>query len=119
MKLEYRPDSEFYTQEGCHINEIYNRDGDESCSIARARVEPGVTTKLHFLKGTVERYVILEGEGMVEVDGRTPIRVSPLDVVYIPAEASQQIKNTGSTDLVFLAVCTPCFRSENYQNLTA
>ena len=32
---------------------------------------PGVTTRLHALRGTVERYVVLAGHGVVEVNGET------------------------------------------------
>ena len=99
-----------------HITEIHNHDEDEACSIAHARVEPGVTTQLHVLKGTSERYVILEGEGKVEVDGGAPTIVRPLDVVNIPADVPQRITNTGEADLVFLCVCTPRFRPESYIN---
>lgn len=114
--FKYRPDIERYTPERCHIVAVYNHEGDENCSIARARVEPGVTTQLHALQGTAERYVILEGEGSVEVEGDVPAVVRPLDIVYIPAEASQRITNTGKTDLIFLCVCTPRFRPEIYEN---
>jgi mannose-6-phosphate isomerase-like protein (cupin superfamily) len=114
MKRAYDPHREFYTPEGCYINELSNRADDPACSIARARVAPGVTTQLHALHQTVERYVILQGQGEVEVAGAAPLPVGPLDVVHIPAGASQRIANTGSTDLVFLAVCTPRFRPENY-----
>jgi mannose-6-phosphate isomerase-like protein (cupin superfamily) len=51
----FQPDSEFLTEEGCYIVELRNVDEDPTCSIARARVEPGVKTKLHSLRGTVER----------------------------------------------------------------
>jgi len=110
----FRPETEFYTDEGCHIVELANTADDSGCSIARARVAPGVTTRLHYLKGTIERYVILDGEGRVEVDGASPTVVRPLDVVVIPAGAKQRIANTGTTDLVFLCICTPRFDSRNY-----
>lgn len=110
----FRPDTEFATDEGCRIVEIHNRGDDESCSIARARVSPGVTTQLHRLRGTIERYVVLEGEGRVEVAGGSATEVRPLDVVLIPADAPQRITNTGSADLVFLCVCTPRFRQSSY-----
>lgn len=116
MLSSYRPASEYYTNERCHIIEIHNRAADEGCSIARARVAPGVTTALHHLRGVIERYVILEGEGSVEIAGGAPLAVKPLDVVTIPAAASQRITNTGATDLVFLCVCTPRFRVECYRN---
>ena len=110
-------DDEFYTPERCYITELQNKDTDEACSIARARVVPGVTTKLHALRDTTERYVILEGQGAVEIDGCGPITVSAFDVVNIPAGVSQKITNTGTSDLSFLCVCTPRFRRENYLDL--
>lgn len=117
MISRYNPDAEFHTSEHCHILELHNSPLDEGCSIARARVEPGVATQLHALRGTAERYVILSGEGEVELGGGDPIRVGELDVVTIPAEESQRITNTGETDLVFLCFCTPQFLQENYVDL--
>lgn len=110
----FRPETEFFTEEGCYITEIHNRVEDEGCSIVRARVKPGVATQLHALIGTTERYVILEGEGRVEIDGGPPTIVRPLDVVVIPAGASQRISNSGGRDLEFLCVCTPRFTPEVY-----
>ena len=108
------PDAEFPTGERCYIIEMHNNPDDEGCSIARARVKPGITTQLHALHGTIERYVILEGEGSVEIGGSEPAVVRALDVVFIPAGASQRIANTGHSDLIFLCVCTPRFRPERY-----
>ena len=105
---------EFYTDERCYITELHNTDADEDCSIARARVEPGVTTRLHRLEGTIERYVILEGMAEVRVGSAGPVAVQPLDVVNIPAGSEQSITNTGNGDLVFLCICTPRFRQKNY-----
>ena len=68
MISKFQPETEFYTDEHCHIIEMFNTEHDENCSIARARVEPGVTTQLHGLKETIERYVILTGQGLMEVD---------------------------------------------------
>lgn len=116
MKLisPFDANAEFYTPERCHIVEIHNTADDADCSIARARVAPGVTTQLHRLNGTIERYVILGGRGTVKVDGNPPEAVAPLDVVYIPEGVSQEITNTGDVDLVFLCICTPRFKKENY-----
>jgi mannose-6-phosphate isomerase-like protein (cupin superfamily) len=114
MILAYQPGTEFGTCENCHIVELANSSADEACSIARARVAPGAATRLHALRGTVERYVILEGEGRVEIGGGPPAMMRPLDVAIIAAGVSQRITNTGSTDLVFLCVCTPRFEPANY-----
>ena len=69
------------------------------------------------LKDTEERYVILEGEGLAEV-GEEAFEVSIGDVVVIPAGVAQRIKNTGSNNLRFLAICQPRFLVENYMSFT-
>ena len=96
-----------------------NSAADEALSIARARVEPGVTTAFHRVKDTVERYVILSGAGRVELEGNPPERVGVGDVVLIPPGVEQRITNTGDSDLIFLALCTPRFRSANYEHSEA
>jgi len=113
----FRPHTEFLTGERCHIVELHNIPADAGCSVARARVEPGVATRLHCVRDTVERYVILEGAGSMEVDGEPPVAVGPLDVVTIPAGVPQRITNTGDRDLVFLCICTPRFEARNYLEL--
>ena len=111
------PRLEYYFAEGCHILELSNSTDDPDLSIARARVRPGVTTRLHCLHGITERYVILEGEGMMVVDANAAQPVGPGDVVIIPPSIPQQITNTGGVDLVFLALCTPRFVPEAYVDI--
>lgn len=107
---------EYYFEEGCFILELSNLPADPNVSIARARVMAGVTTKLHRLKGVVERYVILAGTAKVEVDGESQ-QVSAGDVVIIPSLCPQRITNIGSEDLVFLAICTPRFTKGVYEDM--
>lgn len=108
---------EYYFDEGCFILELSNSPADPDVSIARARVKAGVTTKLHRLKGVVERYVILAGIGKVEVDECEPQQLSAGDVVIIPSLCPQRITNIGNEDLVFLAICTPRFTEKVYENM--
>jgi mannose-6-phosphate isomerase-like protein (cupin superfamily) len=108
---------EYYFEEGCFILELSNSPADPGVSIARARVKAGETTKLHRLRGIVERYVILSGMGKVEVGGCEPQQVSAGDVVIIPSLCSQRITNIGTEDLIFLAICTPRFTKEVYENM--
>jgi mannose-6-phosphate isomerase-like protein (cupin superfamily) len=108
---------EYYFEEGCHILEIWNRPDDTALSVARARLGPGLTTRLHRLAETVERYLILSGEGRVEVDGLSPQAVGPGDFVLIPAGHGQRITNLGEGDLVFLALCTPRFTPDVYADI--
>ncbi len=111
------PQEYFFKSEGCYITELSNSEADPDLSIAKARVTPGVTTAWHRLNNTTERYCILSGVGRVEVGDDVPKDVSVGDVVIIPPMQRQRITNVGSEDLIFLALCTPRFQFENYENL--
>jgi len=110
------PSAEVLTDERCYILELSNAPDDPDLSIARARVLPGVATRWHRVINTVERYVILDGEGRMEVGDLPPQDVQAGDVVLIPSSVRQRITNTGTDDLVFLAICTPRFRPEAYED---
>ncbi|HET9581131.1 MAG TPA: cupin domain-containing protein [Usitatibacter sp.] len=109
--------AEYATPELCRILESWNDPVDPAVSIARARVAPGIATKLHRLRGVVERYVVLRGTGRVRVGEAIEQEVAPGDVVIIPAGITQRIANTGDADLVFYCICTPRFTQESYESL--
>jgi mannose-6-phosphate isomerase-like protein (cupin superfamily) len=115
--LRERHLAEFSTEERCSIVELSNDPRDPAVSIAQARVAPGVCTQWHRLEGIVERYLIVAGSGEVEVGDEAAARVSPQDVVWIPAGVRQRIRNIGSDDLIFLAICTPRFVPSAYTRL--
>ena len=108
---------EYYFEEGCFITELHNTPEDPEASVARARVEPGRTTHWHSLAAIRERYLILQGSGLVEIGDQPPRPVGPGDAVQIPPGCRQRIANTGAIDLIFLAVCTPRFVVAAYQDL--
>lgn len=114
---KFNPEAEFRTDERCLITELLNDESSPELSIARARVEPGVTTAWHRLTGTDERYLIVSGTGRMELDGAEASDVSAGDVVCIPQGVPQRITNTGTDDLVFFAVCTPRFTPACYVGL--
>lgn len=107
--------AEFETEERCRILETWNEGDDRDVSIARATVEPEVTTEWHRLRGTAERYLIVEGSGVVEVGDEPPQRVESGDVVFIPPMVRQRITNDTAGLLVFFAVCNPAFEPANYE----
>jgi mannose-6-phosphate isomerase-like protein (cupin superfamily) len=111
------PAAEFLTKERCWILEAWNNPDDGAVSIARARVEAGVTTQWHRLNGVDERYVIIAGSGLMRIGPLAPAQVSPGDIVVIPAGTSQQITNPGATDLIFHCICTPRFTPGCYEAL--
>ena len=107
---------EYYFKEGCYIIEVSNTDQDGAVSIAHVRVLPGQQTAWHWLTETYERYVILRGQGLVEVGGAAAAAVNAGDVVLIPPGTRQRISNTGEIDLELMAICSPRFSLENYHS---
>ena len=105
---------EFETAERCFITEVANTSDDENISIARARVEPGITTAWHKLRGVTERYLIISGTGCAEIGGLEAPAVAAGDVICIPPDTPQRITNIGKDDLVFFAVCSPRFTPSCY-----
>lgn len=51
-------------------------------------------------------YHILEGEGLMEMDGKRQV-VRKDDVVFIPAGVEHALYNTGMTDIKFVVVTSP------------
>jgi mannose-6-phosphate isomerase-like protein (cupin superfamily) len=107
---------EVWTRERCFITELVNDDAWPEVSLARCRVEPGVTTELHAL-AVLEFYVIERGSGLMHIDDDAPFAVEPGDTVTIPKRAAQSITNTGEDDLVFTCVCSPRFSQDCYTSL--
>lgn len=114
--LSSTPADEYYFEEGCYITELSNSSADDQVSIARARLGPGEGTRLHALRDTHERYVILQGSGMVTV-GERQQQVGAGDVVIIPEGTPQNIVAGGDEDLIFLAICSPPFTPAAYTDL--
>ena len=111
-----RTKPEVWTRERCFVTELINDAAWPELSLARCRVEPGVTTELHVLS-VHEVYVIESGQGLMQVGENAPFEVRPGDSVTIPQQAAQRITNTGDDDLVFLCVCAPRFLSEHYKSV--
>ena len=111
MTGKSKPGEEIWTEERCYITELLNAGSRPEVSLARARVESGVTTQRHSLS-VREWYVVESGQGLMRVGDDAAFRVGPGDTVSIPRHALQQITNDGREDLRFLCVCVPRF-SEN------
>lgn len=105
----------YFADEGCYINELSNCPEDPAVSIAEARVAPGHTTRWHRLTGIMERYVVLSGQGSVEIGDLPPAVVEAGAIVMIPPACRQRISNIGNDPLVFLAICTPRFQNAAYE----
>ena len=78
-------------------------------SLAHAVVKPGQKTLPHRLK-SAEVYYVLEGRGLMHVDGERA-EIEAGQTVYIPPLAVQFIENTGANDLAFLCIVDPAWRA--------
>lgn len=107
---------EFATRERCHIEERLNDPAVPDVSLARCRVEPGITTECHRLS-VAEWYVVVAGQGYMEVGGDPAFAVGPGDAVAIPAGVSQRIRNAGPEQLLFDCICRPRFTPDAYTAL--
>ncbi|MBT8107730.1 MAG: cupin domain-containing protein [Gammaproteobacteria bacterium] len=111
-----RTKPEVWTRERCFVTELVNGPEWPEFSLARCRVEPGITTELHVLS-VHEIYVIERGQGLMQVGDGAPFEVAPGSTVTIPQQTPQCITNTGDDDLVFLCVCAPRFLKEHYTSV--
>jgi mannose-6-phosphate isomerase-like protein (cupin superfamily) len=116
MLIRNKNPQEILTRERCYIRELLNDAAVPQVSLAECRVPPGTTTQLHRLS-VAEWYIIRTGEGLMEVAGGEPCPVAPGDVVAIPPQAAQRIRNSGPAELIFLCLCLPAFTPECYEAL--
>lgn len=68
--------------------------------------QPKGYAEVHSHKVAENLYYILQGRGMVELDGKKHL-VEPHMVIHIPPGVRHGIFNTGLEDLVFIVVASP------------
>ena len=105
---------EFIAGDNCALREILHPDKADLAirySLAHAVVKPGDTTWEHRLR-TSEVYYIIEGEGVMRINGESS-PVHPGSTVYIPPMANQCITNSGKGDLRFICIVDPAWRKED------
>lgn len=98
----------FVANDGCRIQELLHPKNDPvtlSYSIAFATLEPGKNSYRHKLEQT-EVYYLLSGNGLMHIDAETQA-VKPGDVIFIPAQATQWLDNTGDEKIEFIAIVNP------------
>ena len=113
MQVRSRDDAEaFTTKDGSTIRELLGtQHGTANQSLAEAALEPGQATERHYHARSEELYVLLEGEGEMEVDGATG-HVGPGDAILIPPGARHQI-TAGDVPLRFLCCCAPPYAHDD------
>ncbi len=68
--------------------------------------QPMAHVAVHSHKVQEQIYHVLDGEGLMEIDGKSYL-VRKHDVIYLPPGVPHNIANSGLVDLVFLVITTP------------
>src|ERR1043165_504321 len=68
--------------------------------------QPMAYVKLHRHKVQEQVYHVIEGEGLMEIDGEKHV-VRNHDFIFLPPGVDHSIENNGMIDLVFLVVTSP------------
>ncbi len=102
----------FITKDGSTIRSILDRSNApvQNQSLAEATVPAASATQRHYHKLSEEFYFILEGTGIMEIDGEQR-EVTAGDAILIPPGAWHQI--SASTTLRFLCCCAPPYAHED------
>lgn len=98
----------FITKDNSEIREYYH---SENISLAEASLKPGQAAEYHLHKTSLEIYYILEGEGLMEIDGENE-KVTTDQAIFIPPGSKHRITNTGDGQLRLLCFCYPPYSDE-------
>ncbi len=104
----------FTTKDGSTIRSILDLSNApvKMQSLAEATIPAGGATQRHWHKDSEEFYFLLEGRGIMEIDGEER-EVGPGDGILIPAGAWHQIRSTGQERIRLLCCCAPPYRHED------
>jgi len=80
-------------------------------SLAHFTIKQGKRSLRHKVQAS-EIYYILEGDGILRIN-KESFDIKKDDSVYVPPMSEQFIENTGSSDLRFLCIVDPAWKSED------
>jgi len=106
--------SPFTTKDGSTIRSLLDLTNApvQNQSLAEAAVPPGGATQRHYHRLSEEFYFILEGSGVMEIDGESQA-VRPGDAILIPPGAWHQISAGPEGELRLLCCCAPPYAHED------
>ncbi len=102
----------FTTKDGSTIRSILDLSNAPVThqSLAEATLDTGMATERHYHKVSEEFYFLLEGRGVMELDGETR-ELGVGDAVLIPQNAWHSIR--ALEPLRFLCCCAPPYRHDD------
>jgi mannose-6-phosphate isomerase-like protein (cupin superfamily) len=68
--------------------------------------QPKAHVALHSHKVQEQVYHVIEGEGLMTIDGEAHV-VRKHDFIFLPPGVEHAIENTGTSDLIFIVVTSP------------
>lgn len=113
MEIRQRDDQvPFTTKDGSTIRSLLDRANAPVAnqSLAEATLAAGSETQRHHHRLSEEFYYLLDGRGLMEIDGEVR-EVGPGDAVLIPAGTWHQIR--ALEPLRFLCCCAPPYAHED------
>lgn len=106
--------SEFLAGDHTRLREIFHPAKHQlnlGYSLAHGKLSPGHRSKRHVLASS-EVYYFIAGTGQLTVDDQvTPVEAGT--TVYVPPGGQQYLENVGTTDIEFLCLVDPAWRSED------
>jgi len=100
------------------LKELFNPLKDDlklGYSFAVGRVQMMGSTYLHRLKSS-EVYFILKGTAEFTINDDTAV-VGASQAIYVPPGASQQVKNVGNDELLFICIVDPAWKEDDEEIL--
>ncbi|MFT6241974.1 MAG: mannose-6-phosphate isomerase-like protein (cupin superfamily) [Akkermansiaceae bacterium] len=113
MEIRNREEQEpFTTKDGSTIRSLLDLSNApvKQQSLAEASLPIGGSTERHYHKVSEELYYVLEGTGVMEIDGEER-EVGPGDAILIPAGAWHEIRAMEA--MRFLCCCAPPYAHED------
>lgn len=104
----------FTTKDGSTIRSLLDRSNAPVAnqSLAEATLAPGAQTTPHRHPRSEEFYYVIEGAGVMSIDGESS-EVGVGDAILIPPGAAHTLKNTGMSALTILCCCAPPYSHED------
>ena len=98
----------FVTKDGSTIREYHHSSAQ---SLAEASLDAGGATQRHYHARSEEIYLIVEGDGELEVDGERR-EVAAGDAILIPSGAWHQL-TAGASGVRLLCCCVPPYSDDD------
>ncbi len=104
---------EFLAGDHTHLKEVLHPSNDQlalNFSLAHAYLNVGENSLPHRLSHS-ETYYILEGQGEIYLNGKMQT-IEKGDIIYVPKNVEQYVKNKGEVNLTFLCIVSPPWSPE-------